>query len=70
MYHNTISWMIAGGDPIASDEDRRMSRHLADLRASRVAADDHARPGLRDIVARFRGGSTTAPSAALDCCAA
>jgi hypothetical protein len=70
MYHNTISWMIAGGDPIASDEDRRMWRQLADLRASRIDAEVHTRAGLRDIVARFRGGSATPPPAALDCCAA
>lgn len=70
MYHNTISWMLAGGDPVGSQEDRRMSRHLADLRASRGAAEDHARPGLRDIVARFRGGTPTEPSGALACCPA
>jgi hypothetical protein len=70
MYHNTISWMISGGDPIGSDEDRRMSRHLADLRASREAVDDRARLGLLDIVARFRGASAATPATALDCCAA
>jgi hypothetical protein len=47
-----------------------MSRHLADLRASQVAAGDHGRAGLRDLLARIRVGSATPPPAALDCCAA
>lgn len=70
MYHNTISWMIAGGDAIASDEDRRMSRHLADLRAAQHADEAHARLGLLDLVARFRGATSRQASPALDCCAA
>jgi hypothetical protein len=70
MYHDTISWMIAGGERVETREDRRQARHRAELRIARAQAGTSPATGGRDILARFRGLVVAPPSATVDCCAA
>lgn len=72
MYHNTISWMMAGGLRDDHGEDVRQREHHIALREAAATRESRwfGLGDLRDLVTRSIPRATTSAHTDLACCVA